>query len=104
MARKIIWSANAKSNKTEILKYWVTRNKSNNYSKKLNLLFKEAINFISKNPGIGHLAIKENVRVKIVRDYLIIYEITLDSIHIHAIIDGRRNPGDLKDRLKLKTK
>ncbi len=99
MVRKIIWSANAKADKTEILKYWISRNKSNNYSKKLNLLFKEAINFISKNPGIGHLTIKENIRVKIVRDYLIIYEITVDSIHIHAIVDGRRNPEDITERL-----
>jgi ParE toxin of type II toxin-antitoxin system, parDE len=95
MVRKIIWSASAKADKVEILKYWRARNKSNNYSKKLDLLFKEAVNFISKNPGIGHLTIKENVRVKIVRDYLIIYEITIDSIYLHSIIDGRRDPKEI---------
>ena len=44
MAKKIIWSANAKADKIEILNYWLDRNKSNTYSKKLNLLLKEAIN------------------------------------------------------------
>ena len=95
MVRKIIWSAKAKADKVEILKYWRARNKSNSYSKKLNLLFKEGINLIAKNPGIGHLTKKENVRVKIVRDYLIIYEITTDAIHVHSIFDGRRNPEEL---------
>ena len=82
MVRKIIWSPNAKVQLTDILKYWIARNKSAIYSKKLNRLFNEAINIISKNAGIGHLTSKENVRVKIVRDYLIVYEPTPDSIHI----------------------
>jgi toxin YoeB len=96
MFRKIIWSPNAKVQLTEILKYWIARNKSATYSKKLNRLFKEAINIISKNPGIGHLTSKENVKVKIVRDYLIVYEPTPDSIHILSIFDGRRNPEEIK--------
>jgi len=48
MARKITWSENAKNDRTAILKYWIARNKSNRYSKKVNLLFKHAINLISK--------------------------------------------------------
>ena len=92
MARKITWSANAKNDRTEILKYWIARNKSNTYSKKLNLLFRQAVNLISKNPGIGHLTIKENIKVKLVRDYLIVYELTIDTVYILSIFDGRRNP------------
>ena len=99
MARKIIWSANAKADKIEILKYWVVRNKSNLYSKKLNILLKEAVNLIAISPGIGHLTIKENIRVKIIRDYLIIYEIATDNIFIHSIIDGRRYPEEIKKKI-----
>jgi plasmid stabilization system protein ParE len=99
MVRKVIWSANAKSDKMEILKYWIDRNKSNVYSKKLNLLFKESVSIISKTPGTGHITIKENVRVKIVRDYLIIYELTIDAVHILSIFDGRRNPEEFNKRL-----
>ncbi len=99
MVRKIIWSANAKADKIEILDYWIKRNKSNTYSKKLNLLFKEAINLVAKNPTLGHVTIKENVRVKIVKQFLIIYEITEDSIHIHFLFDIRRNPEEFIKRL-----
>lgn len=99
MVRKIIWSTNAKADRIEILDYWIKRNKSNSYSKKLNLLFREAINLVAKNPTIGHVTIKENVRVKIVKQFLIIYEITEDSIHIHSIFDNRRNPEEFIKRL-----
>lgn len=101
MVRKIIWSINAKADKAAILKFWIDKNKSKNYSKKLNHLFKEAVNLISKNPGIGHHTIKDNVRVKIVKEYLIIYEIMIDAIHIHSIIDGRRNPEQIKEKIIL---
>ena len=99
MARKIIWSANAKADKIEILEYWVLRNKSNLYSKKLNILLKEAVNLIAISPRIGQLTIKENIKVKIIRDYLIIYEIATDSIFIHSIIDGRRNPELIRKKI-----
>lgn len=96
MVRKIIWSPTAKTQLKGILKYWIDRNKSTTYSKKLNHLFKEAINIISKNPGIGHVTSKENVKVKIVRDYLIVYQLAPDSIDILAIFDGRRNPEEIE--------
>jgi plasmid stabilization system protein ParE len=99
MVRKIIWSANAKADRIEILDYWIKRNKSNTYSKKLNLLFREAINLVAKNPTIGHVTIKENVRVKIVKQFLIIYEITVESINIHSIFDNRRDPEEFIKRL-----
>jgi toxin YoeB len=99
MPRKITWSENAKNDRTAILKYWIARNKSNRYSKKLNLLFKHAINLISKNPGIGHFTIKENIKVKLVRDYLIVYEITVDTVYILSIFDGRKNPEEFQNRI-----
>jgi hypothetical protein len=43
MVRKIIWSSNAKAEKIEILGYWIKRNKSNIYSKKLNLFLKRQL-------------------------------------------------------------
>jgi plasmid stabilization system protein ParE len=85
--------------KIEIPDYWIKKNKSNAYSKKLNLLFKEAINLIAKNPNIGHATLKENIRVKIVKQFLIIYEVIEESIHIHSIFDNRRNPEEFIKRL-----
>lgn len=92
MVRKIIWSLNAKKHRLEILQYWIGRNKSTVFSKKLNSLFIEAIKLIALNPRIGHLTEKENTRVKIIRDYLIVYEIKEDELHILSIFDGKRNP------------
>jgi plasmid stabilization system protein ParE len=99
MASKIIWSPNAKADKIEILTYWKVRNQSNHYSKKLNILLKEAVNLIALTPRAGHLTIKENVRAKIVRDYLIIYEVATDTINILSIIDGRRNLEEITKRI-----
>ena len=52
MAKQIIWSKRAQTDRKEILKYWNKRNKSNTYSKKLNGLFKEAVRLISQYPEI----------------------------------------------------
>lgn len=98
MVRKVIWSSSAKAEKISILKFWITNNKSFKYSKKLDLLFKEQVKLISKNPAIGHLTKQENVRVKIIKYYLIIYELTFDVIHILSIIDGRQNPEEINKR------
>ena len=96
MVKQIIWTLEAKSNKKEILLYWNNRNKSKAYSKKLNLLFKEAIRLISDFPEIGRPTNIENVRIKVVKDYLIIYETTPVCIYVLTIFDGRRDPEILR--------
>ena len=39
MAKQVIWSILAHNDRLEILDYWIKRNKSNSYSKKLNQIF-----------------------------------------------------------------
>jgi len=92
MAKEIIWAYRAQQDRKEILQYWRQRNQSNVYSKKLNLLFKQAISLIVQHPKIGRRTDFENVRVKSVRDYLIFYEELPDAIYIPPIWDNRRNP------------
>ncbi len=96
MAKKIIWSLNAQRDRKNILFYWNKRNKSNRYSIKLNKLFKDAVKIISKYPRIGKLTDKENIRIKIVRDYLILYENLDTEIHILTIWDSRRDAENLE--------
>lgn len=92
MAKQIIWSLRADSERIEILKYWNKRNKSTVYSKKLNFLFKEAIKLISIYPKIGKQTDDNIIRVKIVKDYLIFYELTQDNqIIILTIWDSKRD-------------
>lgn len=100
MARKIIWSERAKSDKIEILKYWLKRNKSNVYPKKLNALFQKSVRWIAIKYNPAKKTDFENVCVKIVRDYKIFYEIKNAEIHIISIFDTRMNPNKLKDILE----
>ncbi len=100
MAKQVIWSLRAQNNKKEILDYWRQRNKSNTYSKKLNELFKESIKIILDFPQIGKVTDDTKARIKIVRDYLIIYEETETQIFILTIWDSRQDPEKLEKILK----
>lgn len=95
MVKQIIWSIRAKDDRKNILEYWWHRNKSKTYSKKLDRLFREAITTIMDYPQIGKMTDDQKARIKIVRDYLIVYEVSEKAIYILAIWDGRRNPEKL---------
>ena len=100
MAKQVIWSLKAQNDKKVILNYWRQRNKSNTYSKKLNELFKESIRIIIDFPQIGKVTDDTKARIKIVRDYLIIYEETETQIFILTIWDSRQDPDKLKKILE----
>lgn len=100
MAKQVIWSLRAQKDKKEILDYWRQRNKSDTYSKKLNELFKESIKIILDFPQIGKVTDDTKARIKIVRDYLIIYEETDTQIFILTIWDSRQDPDKLKKILR----
>ncbi len=51
--QKIIWSNGARLDLLDILDFYIKRNGSVAYSKKLNLKFQKSIQLISKNPFIG---------------------------------------------------
>ncbi len=95
MARKVIWSLLAHVDRKNILDYWRKRNQSDTYSKKLNRSFKEAIQLIQEYPQIGKKTNLEGVRIKIIKDYFIIYEIEDSAIHILTIWDSRQEPEKL---------
>ena len=97
MAKEVVWSLCAQKERKEILEYWRLRNKSNTYSKKLNQLFKESVKLITDFPQIGKPTDDINTRIKIVRDYLIIYEETETQIQILTIWDSRQDPDKLKN-------
>lgn len=94
MAKRITWTYRAHQDRKEILLYWKQHNQSSAYSRKLNSLIKKAIDLIAAHPNIGRRTDIENVRIKLVRDYLVFYEIAADQIYILSIWDRRRNPED----------
>jgi toxin YoeB len=46
-------------------------------------------------PFIGKPTNKPNIRIKIIREYLIVYEIHTEKIVVLGVWDTRRNPKDL---------
>lgn len=93
---KIVWSELAIRNRNEIFKYWNHRNKSTSYSKKLRGIISEAIEIIQKYPNIGIPTDRMDTRIKIVRDYYLIYRIKGDGIRILNFWDSRQNPLQLE--------
>lgn len=96
MARQIIWTDEAQQDRRHIFSYWNKRIKSNGYSKKLNKQFKDSLLILCDFPFIGRPTQKLDVRSKIVRDYIIIYEISHMEIIVLRIWDTRQNPNKLK--------
>ncbi len=96
MAKKVVWTQKAQLERVEILSYWFEKNKTKTYSIKLNKLFVETLKTLAKQPSLGRKTDAANVRVKVVRDYLLFYETSETELIILAIWDGRRNPAQFK--------
>ncbi|MEZ4943883.1 MAG: type II toxin-antitoxin system RelE/ParE family toxin [Cyclobacteriaceae bacterium] len=92
MVKQVVWSRRAHRERKKILEFWQLHNKSTTYSKKLNSLFKIAIKLIVEHPQIGKPTDIPNVRIKIVRHYLLIYEINGSRIDILSVWDTRQDP------------
>jgi plasmid stabilization system protein ParE len=95
MVRQIIWGRLAQKDRLQILNYWENRNKSKAFIRKLNLLFKHDLNLVCNYPFIGKPTNKPNIRIKIVKEYLLVYEIHTGKIVVLRVWDSRRNPKDL---------
>jgi plasmid stabilization system protein ParE len=92
MARRVIWTNRAVLDRYQIYEFWTQNNQSENYSKKLELLFQESANLIAQFPEVGTNTDINGVRVKVVRTYKIFYSITESEITILRIWDARQNP------------
>ena len=95
--RKINWTEKANFERKEILQYWINRNTYKRYSIKLNKLFVETIKKTAENPMIGRKTdFDENIRVKIVRDYLLFYKFDDKQLKVLSIWDGNRDDNKLE--------
>jgi len=89
--RKIVWTQKANEERKEILAYWIERNQSKTYSIKLNNLIRETLQLAALHPDTGRKTTFKNVRVKIIRDYLLFYEADKTILVVLTIWDSRRN-------------
>ena len=95
MVKKVVWSKKADSIFIEILEFYVKRNGSNLYSRKINANIIKILVLLCKNPLLGKTTDLENVRTFIVRDYKILYRINPSEIIVLMVWDCRRNPAEL---------
>jgi len=97
MASKVIWSVRAQRERFEILEYWANRNKSKTYSRKLYQLFRIGMKKVAEMPESQIPTEYQDVRIKIIKDYLIYYHISdSKTIEVLTIWDSRRNPKKFK--------
>lgn len=96
MAKKVKWTSRALSDRVNIYKYWLERNRSDSYPEKLEQLFRKSADLISNFPKIGTPTNYRKVYIKIVRDYKIFYRIEANEIQILRVWDSRQHPESAK--------
>lgn len=96
--RNVIWTRTADIQFVGVLEYWVRRNKSNAYSKKLVKLVSERTKQIAENPFIYKSTDFKDTRVASLGNFSIYYKITNEQIIVSAFWDNRQNP---KKHLKI---
>jgi toxin YoeB len=98
--RNVVWTKTADIQFVGVLQYWLEKNKSNVYPKKLIRLVTERTRQIAKTPYIYKSTDFKDVRVASLGNFSIYYKVTEISIIITAFWDNRQDPGKLLDILK----
>lgn len=100
--RNVIWTRTADLQFVGILEYWVKRNKSNTYSKKLIKLVSQRTNQIANKPFIYKSTDFKDTRVASLGNFSIYYKVTNEQIIISAFWDNRQDPRKLLKLLQNK--
>ena len=96
MVKEIVWSELSIIDRFEIYTFWEEHNKSDTYSKKLEILFNQSAQLLSNFPEIGLITAFKSTKIKIISHFKIFYLIKKDSIIILRIRDARQNPKKFK--------
>lgn len=91
----VIWTKTADLQFVGILEYWVKRNKSNTFSKKLVKLVSERTKQIAETPLIYKATDFPDTRVASLGNFSIYYKISDQNIIITAFWDNRQDPKKL---------
>jgi len=93
VARKIIWSKEARDQYQEIVEYWNTRNNSTTYTNRIHHNLLKSLSLISKFPMLGKPTTLPPVRAKVfMENFTIFYETTSDDVMVLSFWDNRRDP------------
>lgn len=100
--RYVVWTRTADLQFVGILEYWVKRNKSNTYSKKLVKLVSERTKQIAVKPLIYKATDFKDVRVASLGNFSIYYKFSDEEITITSFWDNRQDPKTLLEILANK--
>ncbi len=95
MAKRIIWTSRADAIFTKILEFYIHRNQSKTYSRKLNEEIHQILNIVAEYPLLGIKTNVKGIRVVIKKQYKIFYEAKPDEIIVHLVWDSRQDPSKL---------
>ena len=98
--RRIVWTRTADLQFIGILEYWIHRNKSKEYSKKLMGTVQDFTYHISRNPYLWPLTDFPNTRVAKIGVYSLYYKVSDSAIIVTAFWDNRQNPANLGKVIK----
>ena len=94
--REVRWTLRALKDKMAIYEYWIRKNKSITYPKKLDRLFNEIMTLTTSFPYAGIETEFDNIRIRIVKHYKLVYRITDSDIEVLTVWDTRQDPKRLK--------
>ena len=97
---KIFWTETALKQRNYVFEYWNERNKSIEYSKKLNAKIIERISLLKSQPKLGKKSNFKNVRIVSLGHYSILYKFDELKIIIVGFGDNRQNPNKLLEFLQ----
>jgi plasmid stabilization system protein ParE len=98
--KKIVWTETAARQRRSILEYWLQRNKSPTYSRKLLQISNEKATQVATNPLLYKAADFPDTRVASLGHFSMFYKVTDNSIIITAFWDNRQDPKKLLESLK----
>lgn len=97
--RNVVWTRTADLQFIGILEYWVNKNKSITYSKKLVKLVSERTKQIAEKPLIYKGTNFKDIRVASLGNFSIYYKLSNEQIIITSFWDNRQDPKKLLEIL-----
>ena len=91
----IHWTETAIRQRNYIFEYWIQRNQSATYAKKLKEKIRERTNFLIQNPELGVKTTYKNTRAVSLGHYSILYQKNNLKIIITGFWDNRQEPEKL---------
>jgi plasmid stabilization system protein ParE len=88
----IHWTETAIRQRNYIFEYWIERNQSTTYARKLNEKIKERTNLLKQNPDLGKKTDFKNTRAISLGHYSTLYQKSNFKIIITGFWDNRQEP------------